>query len=438
MSDCSYRRSNGMTRFFVILTVIIVLVSAGCASTEGQEMPADREDASISSPSSISSPFVKEYVEMGEYGVSLLPVYFHDPDREFDAWNAIHASDEYKALLKEINDAGEKHIVAGHIWYPTAEGSGQSRPATFADFSASKSKSFTEAFERQLLFYLRSIVNEEIMQDPANAETKQQELFSNEATTFPLFNEIKKRFVNSSYGAAIAPGNFPIIVAAHGLGCVEPCLGGDSFGWSVFAEYLASHGYVVVAPSFLSDSSSASVLDSPDSAFFAQEGLAGMDRAYQLLLTEDKVIPDFFKYLFGYEEQADQERFFSTTGLQFADDGGQRVGDMMGQFFTQRVDDVETIIDGLESLNKSRALCLQEYEAREQPKHGAELCGLFSDALDLGSVGVLGQSLGSMTAQFSVKELIGWSPLLDTTMALQATGNPGVYSETLSPTTGSQ
>ena len=178
-----------MTKFFVILTVIIVLVLAGCASTEGQEMPADREDSSISSSSSssssssISSPFVKEYVEMGEYGVSLLPVYFHDPDREFDGWNAVHATDEYKALLKEINDAGEKHIVAGHIWYPTAEGSGQSRPATFTDFSASKSTFFTEAFERQLLFYLRSIVNEEILQDPANAEMKQRELFSNDGNS---------------------------------------------------------------------------------------------------------------------------------------------------------------------------------------------------------------------------------------------------------------
>ena len=181
------------------------------------------------------------------------------------------------------------------------------------------------------------------------------------ATALPLFNEIKNRFVNSSYGAAIAPGNFPIIVAAHGLG-------GNSFGWSIFAEYMASHGYVVVAPSFVSDSASPNVLDSPDSAFFAQEGLAGMDRAYQLLLTEGKVIPGFFKYFFGYEGPADQERFFSTTGLQFVDGGGQRVGDMMGQFFTQRVDDVETIIDGLESLNKSRDLCLQEYEAREQPE----------------------------------------------------------------------
>ena len=38
------------------------------------------------------------YVERGGYAVGLRKVYFHDPDRPFDGWNAVHASDGYRAV----------------------------------------------------------------------------------------------------------------------------------------------------------------------------------------------------------------------------------------------------------------------------------------------------------------------------------------------------
>ena len=337
------------------------------------ETPAPTADAMPAAAS-----LAAEYAERGDYPVGVREVWFHDPARPFDGWNAKHASEGYKRTLAEINAAGESQIVAALMWYP-ARDDGAAREASFADLTASASPVFGEASG----FAVQSWVS--ALQGGAGA-----------ANQGALAAAASDRFVNSLLGAPVADGRFPIIIAAHGLG-------GSAVEWTAFAEYLASRGYVVVAPGFVSDSSAPKVLDSPDSKFVQSAGADAMNAAYGTLLGEFKVIPGFFKYFFGREGGFGFDLGGPGAGdLTAIAGGGDKVGAMMGEFFTQRVGDVETIIDGLDSLDKSAADCAADYESRGQPVHGAEICGAFAGALALDAIGAMGHSLGSMTAQFAV------------------------------------
>ena len=334
----------------------------------------------------IDSLRVGQYTKQGTYPIGLTKLYFHDLKRPFDAWNAAHASDSYQAMLSEINAAGEPQIVVAHIWYPArVDGSGHT--ASLKDFASSKSSFFTDAFEK--LFVRNNI------QDISGPDLQpDRDIFSQPQLLGVISNAVEARIINASYGANAADGPFPIIIAAHGLG-------GGSIMWAPFAEYLASHGYIVVAPSFISDGAAPNTLDSPDSAYFAHAGVAGLDRAYQTILGEFKVMPGFYKYLFGYEGEIGFEGPPRGMKISAVSGGGHKVGQMMGELFNQRVGDIQTIIDGLESLNKNKESCLADYIERGQARHGAEVCGMFTATLDLSRIGIMGHSLGSMTAQFA-------------------------------------
>ncbi|MDD9867979.1 MAG: hypothetical protein OXU73_01450 [Candidatus Campbellbacteria bacterium] len=381
----------------ILIILLLVLVVAGWYFYSSQnKVSSDGEQGY-----SVSSPFLKEYVEWGKFDVGLMPLFFHDKERSFDGWNAVHASDEYKAVLKEINDAGDRHIVSTNVWYPIEKGDTSGRKATFTDLSKSKSKVFSQSAMEALGSYLFTLTTEEkekMDKSLAKEKTRDelaQELFSDENFD-ALVEETSKRIVNARYEADIAQGTFPVVVLAHGLG-------GTSAGWSLFAEYLASNGYIVVAPSFASDSSLPNVLDSPDSKYYKKVGKDGLDKAYNLFINEDKVINNFFKYFYGSAPSSELTfgGLLFIDGLKWVEGGEKRVGDMMAGLFTQRVADVATIIDGLESLNKERNVCESDFESNDQ-KEQSSVCGFFANSIDLKGVGVAGQSLGSMTAQFSL------------------------------------
>ena len=332
-------------------------------------------EAPATAPAAMS--LADEYLGRGEHPVGVREVWFHDPDRPFDGWNAKHASDGYKRTLSEINAAGESQIVPAIIWYP-ARDDGSARAATLDDLTASASAAFGGASS----FIAQSWVSR--LEGGSGADRG------------ALMEAAKARAVDALLGAPVADGPFPVVIAAHGLG-------GTAVQWASFAEYFASRGYVVVAPGFISDSSAPKVFDSPDSKFAQSAGANGVNAAYGTIIGEFKVIPGFFKYFFGVEGGGGFDFGGSGGGgLNAVDGGGDEVGEMMAEFFAQRVADVETIIAGLDSLNKSAADCAADYESRGQPNHGAEVCGLFAGAIDAGKIGVAGHSLGSMTAQFAV------------------------------------
>ena len=341
---------------------------------------------SIESPGGAApDPALTEYVEPGQYAVGVRALYFHDPNRPFDAWNAQHASPAYQSLLGEVNAAGERQIVPTLIWYPVAPAD-TTGPAFYDDIASSPYPALNAAYQSGLFFYLGSLT------DGAAAG---QSLFANPAAAGPLAAAVKEQLVNARYQAPIAEGRFPVVIAAHGLGV-------NAQSWISFAEYFASHGYIVVAPSFVSDSGLTFVFDSPDSRYAQTAGPEAVNRAYQTILGEQKVITGFYKYFFGFQEPPGLDGPPPAGALTALPDGGQQVGAMMAEFFDQRVGDVSTIIDGLHLLNQASDACAAAYADRGQEQHGGQVCGLFANAIDLDNIGIAGHSLGSMTAQFTV------------------------------------
>ncbi len=374
---------------FIVSIGWLLLLSCDFGGTEIPTSPVEENTGKVAptmiSKDAMCSTSLEQYVQRGKYEVGVRTLYFHDPSRQFDSWNARHASNGYKAVIEEINASGENQIVVAHMWYPVDAGD-STRETTLEDFSYSDSRLVKNAYESGLQFALYGLTSE---------EGTGAGVSSDQESRSELWDEVKRRLINSLHQAPIADGNFPIVIAAHGLG-------GNSFGWMTFAEYFASRGYVVVAPNFISDSSLPNVLDSPDSRHAQATGLEAVDRAYRTIFGESKVIPGFYKYFFDSDGSAGFGNAGTQSSLRAVPGGGQRVGEMMGEFFTQRVDDVETIIDGLEILNTGSESCASEYSARGQSKHGAQVCGLFTDSFNLESVGIMGHSLGSMTAQFAV------------------------------------
>ncbi len=311
----------------VQISIVLVAMLAFIASLYGDNGDG-RGNGRFAAPSFPLTMFV----ESGPYAVKTLRMFFHDSERPFDAWNAIHASAKYQEALAEINATGERQIVPTQIWYP--------------DTTSSNSE------------------NPEIDGAP-----------------------------------------FPIIIASHGLG-------GYANQWANFADYLASHGYIVIAPDYMTDSTAPHAFSSPDSLYAQSVSSAKVRQIYQLFTGEIKVINNFYRYFFGLTD-LDEESLFKLFGMQISEElrgsvqsgGVQRVGEMMAGFFTQRLDDIESIISGLISLNKNTVDCQVEYAKRGQPIHGKEMCGQLSGMLDLTAIGAMGHSLGSMTSLLATERL---------------------------------
>ena len=356
----------------VALMLALAALLTGC----GSEMDAaPSQTAAVSPPSSpppeTATSLADEYMSRGEYPTGVRRVWFHDPERPFDGWNAEHASAGYKRTLAEINAAGERQIVGALMWYP-ARGGGAARKASFEDLSGGAPFGASYGFSTQ--YWISNLAG------------------GSGASRAALVDAAKARLSNSLLDAPPAEGKFPVVIAAHGLG-------GTALQWSTFAEYLASRGYVVVAPGFIADSSAPSVFDSPDSQFARNAGAGAVNSAYRTIVGEGKVISGFYKYFF------ERDGGFGAGGLRAVPGGGDKVGEMMAGFFIQRLGDVDAIIQGLDSLNKGADGCAADYAARGQPNHGAEICGAFAGALDMDAgIGVMGHSLGSVTAQFAAAQ----------------------------------
>ena len=321
MYNVTIMKKHSVIRKTVLISIVVVVMLTFIAL-----LYAENADGTFASP---SFPLA-EFVASGPFAVETRRVFFHDPERPFDAWNATHASTQYQELLAEISATGERKIVPARIWYP--------------DTTASSSE-------------------------------------------------------NSKSDA----GPFPVIIASHGLG-------GNSHMWASFADYLASRGYIVVALDYLTDSSLPHAFSSPDSLYAQSVSSVKISQTYRMFTGEQKVVNNFFRYLFGI---TDLELAFELFQKQVSEEiresaqpgGVQRVGEMMAGFFTQRLDDIETVISGLISLNKDTITCKAEYTKRGQPLHGEEMCGRLSGALELTTMGAIGHSLGSMTSLMAAERI---------------------------------
>lgn len=317
----------------------------------------------------------------GPYAVGVVPNFVRDPARPFDAWGAEYKGAAYARLLDSIAEAGDPSTTATNIYYPSPPGGSRvERPAADASGHDVHPAALWAPVsgERQTLLGMYMGSAELAAAAPAALEGR--------------------TFGHQSYrGAppAAADGPFPLVVMVHGLG-------GGLFTWSQAAEYLASHGYVVVTVAHSSDSGDTPVFEDPASAFAGEAGPGGVAAAYELRSSEtgQRLFANFFRLLYGHDAGPVRGpgSMPDPSALRAVPGGGIAAGAMMGALFEQRLGDLAAV------LSEMRALNLPERDCRAAlgPGGGAgekAACGLLAGMIDDARIGAVGHSLGSMTVQ---------------------------------------
>ena len=317
----------------------------------------------------------------GPYAVGVKSNFVKDFSRPFDAWGEQYKSDAYRALLAEIDASGEPSTTATMIYYPSPP-SGV-RVERQADLHPSALWAATSG-RRQATLDL-------FLGDEALAS---QTLF------FFQGRHVYQAFVD----APLATGAFPLVAMLHGLG-------GGLSDWNRAAAYLASHGYLVVTPAYTSDSASTPVFHDPSSFFAKTRSDRERLDAYERRFRESPVFKHFMKSLYGFEGEIERlSDFPDPATLRARPGGGLEAARMMARLFEQRTEDLGAVLREMKALGETAAACRAKLEIHGVKK---DLCGFFTGAVDAEHIGVMGHSLGSITAQSALVFL----PEVDTAIA---------------------
>lgn len=346
----------------------------------------------------------------GPYAVGAASAFVRDSSRPFDPWGARYKSPGVRAVIAEVRAAGDPQIVPVEIHYPV-----EAAPGAVVSLSVQPARvapaADPDAVRATNLDYFHG---DRALYDSA---------FSPRLEAEEVEAEDRRSFLN----APVAEGRFPVVVLSHGLG-------GSGRQWTAAAEHLASHGYVVASPSYISDSASSLVFHDPDSAYAA--GLDGpapaAARAAEARFGADQpVFRNFFELGWGGSPPLGPGGF-DPSGPNAIEGGAAAAAAMMGELFQQRVDDIAAVLGYLDALSAPAAEC----EARLGPGTGtpagsdgggdrAPRCGAFEGAIDTGRVGVMGHSLGSMTSQVASVQIEAVRAAVGLANGLPSTWEPG-------------
>lgn len=303
------------------------------------------------------------------YAVGVATNFVRDYSKPFDAWGAKYKSEDYKSWLKEVDQAGTARTTFTQIYYPTAKGEGFAKGRAVSTLPAP----LPNAAKGSQISTADLFMGEEQLANMAFRE------------------ELEKGMYQAFKDAPIADGKFPLVVMVHGLG-------GSVNTWASAAEYLASQGYVVVTVALTSDSAMTPVLHDPMSQWAKGKSADQIQAAYKLRYgnTFGTVFAGFFGYLYQYDKPVAFGDFPDPSKLTATKEGAKRSGQMMADLFNQRVEDVASVIQEMKFFNEGKDNC---EIALVSDKNNEELCGFFTGKIDVDKIGVLGHSLGSMTAQ---------------------------------------
>ena len=350
----------------------------------------------------------------GPYAVGAASAFVRDPSRPFDPWGARYKSPVVQAVIQEVRAAGDPHIVPVEIHYPVEAAPGAAvslavqpaRVAPAADPDAVRATNL-DYFHGDRTLYEAAFGAQIVgLGLPGSPRLGVEEVEA----------ENRRSFLN----APLAEGRFPVVVLSHGLG-------GSGRQWTAAAEHLASHGYVVVSPSYISDSSSSLVFHDPDSAYMAgRSGATAAAAAESRFGADQPVFRNFFDLGWGAPPPFGPGGL-DPSSLTAIDGGAAAVAVMMGELFQQRVDDIAAVLGYLDALSAPAADC----ESRLGPDgvggggDRAPRCGAFEGAVDTGRVGVMGHSLGSITSQVASVQLEAVRAVVGLNNGLPSTWEPG-------------
>lgn len=347
--------------------------------------------------SSASAGEGKEFfqpTDPGPFAVAGTTVIVEDPSRPFDAWGEVNAvTPEYRALLAHLNAIGETNRISVRLYYPTEPAPG-SHPGLAGSKARPASPLPAARGRRATLLDLRDGDRAEF--DRINLPSPRMKIPSGEslgaireanpdrhaALVQEFLDQKAARPLDHFMDAACIGGPHPLVVFSHGGA------GEGTIGWATTrAEHLASHGYVVAVP--------AHTADSQGLIFHVPNSTSGQ------IDTTTRLYQDAFAASGGDPEAAEQAvrdaytiifteatSFFDKFSKLFAPPsvpGGGIPGwsAMMQGLFRQRVADVKSIIEDVEARNATAG-------------------DLLEGCVDVDRVGMVGQSLGSITSQVAL------------------------------------
>ena len=362
----------------------------------------------------------------GPYAVGAASAFVRDPSRPFDPWGARYKSPGVRAVIDEARAAGDPQIVPVEIHYPieAAPGAAVSLAVQPARVALAADPGATRATNLDYFHGDRALYD--------SAFSAQLAGFGLPGSPRLEAAEVEAQDRRSFLNAPVAEGRFPVVVLSHGLG-------GSGRQWTAAAEHLASHGYVVASPSYISDSSSPLVFHDPNSAYAAGlDGPAAATAAEARFGADQTVFRNFFELGWGVPPPFGPGGLDPST-LTAIDGGAAAAAAMMGELFQQRVDDIAAVLGYLDALNAPAADC----EARLAPDPDAPdpdapdpapstgapdrtpRCGAFEGAIDTSRVGVMGHSLGSITSQVASVQIEAVRAVVGLNNGLPSTWEPG-------------
>ena len=381
-------------------------------------------DAPEAQPRLSSLPPTAAY---GDYAVGVATGFAVDRRQRFDPWNGAYARPEYRALLRRVEATGQTRTVLFQLWYPASPDTSRGRVAgprsPFPAAGGRRANYFDFFFQEggplsRRIGAAAQVVLPQFIHLPGGGVLAE----ADDATRQATFAEIGRRILDMPRGAwqdaPAAEGRFPLILLAHGLA-------GSHAMWSTLGEFLASHGYVVAAPTFLSDGGLPLVFHDADSPFAKQASAGELRQAYDLILGEIKVVPYFYRLLFGQTGRgfAPPEDFDPATA-KIVPGGVERATAMMRNLFRQRVSDAGLVLHTAGLLGADEDTCRASLTGMGATSAARDLCGFLAGRVDGERVGIAGHSLGSMTAQLAADHLPGISAAMGLNNAPPFTWTP--------------
>ena len=303
-----------------------------------------------------------------DYAVGMVQNWVRDFNQPFDQWGAKYKSDAYQEFLGQMVAQGVPHTTYTNIYYPTPKGSG---------VSANRAETSLPA---------------PLPAAASGTPITWEDLFGDSAILAGMASQGYDGTPWQAYkDAPMANGSFPVVIMVHGLS-------GSVNTWASAAEYVAAQGYIVVTVALTSDSMAQPFAEDSDSPVskLSNEEKQGI---YMLRASETggRVFSNFFKFLYGTDINIVSEADFpEVTTLTATEDGAYKATQQMSDLFEQRVADIARVITELKYLNENEGNCKA---ALERGSYTEALCGQFTGKIDVDHIGVMGHSLGSMTAQ---------------------------------------
>lgn len=307
--------STTCQRLLCLLTCLGVLYGCNAPSDSGVAPAAQ--------------PRVEAAVLETSFAVGSTSLFIHDQSRPFDAVAGVESG--VRTLITEI-------------WYPVDHSniSQASVPATYGDYVFGNRTVHHMMMTQTTFFHLTpQSVREGVSQ--AQIDGAIDELFARKRGSY-------------LHVPVAAPGPWPVIVMTHGDA-------GSRYNMQTVCEYLASHGYIVIAPDHTGNSPYAMIGSDPALAVQGGDPALTTKMAEVLSLLDENG---------AYGDPATFGQSYSPLTNGFSIEGFPD----LDRSLVERVNDLRAALDTLEQLN---------------------LKGQFAGKIDLSRVGLMGRSFGAAT-----------------------------------------